>query len=297
MVLAGASGLIGRALEASLRLDGIPVVRLVRRAPTDASEVQWYPGHAPLDPGVLAESRAVIGLSGASIGRFPWTAAYKKTLRASRLGPTRTLAGAIGELGSDAPHFVSASAVGIYPSSPGRVLTEASVPPAGETFLAQLCAQWEDAAVSAGPKARVTLLRTAPIVHRDGVLKPLMLLTRLGLSGPVGSGTQAWPWISLDDEVRALRHIIDAGLTGPVNLTGPTRATANDLGFALAQRMNRPYLLRAPLGAVRLVLGRDAVDGLLAGDTDVRPAALEDSGFTFTHSRVEDAVAAAVSVR
>ena len=145
-----------------------------------------------------------------------------------------------------------------------------------------------------GPHARVALLRTAPVVHAEGVLKPLLMLTRFGLSGPIGRGTQVWPWISLDDEVRAIRHVIDSDLDGPVNLTGPTRATANDLGFALARRMNRPFLLRAPAWGLRLALGPDAADALLLSDMNVVPERLEASGFAFRHPTVEDAVAAAV---
>jgi NAD dependent epimerase/dehydratase family enzyme len=121
-----------------------------------------------------------------------------------------------------------------------------------------------------------------------------MLLTKLGLSGPIGRGTQAWPWISLEDEVRAIRHVIDARLTGPVTLSGPTRATANDLGFALAVRMNRPFLLRAPVWGMKLALGADATEAILTADAHVVPDALETSGFAFSHPTVEDAVAAAV---
>ncbi len=294
MVVAGASGLIGRALVDALRADGIPVKRLVRRESTGADEISWDPGGTPLAPAVLEGARAVVGLNGATLGRFPWTSHYKHELVWSRIAPTQTLAAAVHALGESAPHFVSASAVGYYPAAPGVVLTESS--PRGDSFLADLCGEWEMAAThGAGEAARVALLRTAPVVHADGVLKPLLLLTRLGLSGPIGRGTQAWPWISLDDEVRAIRHVIDTGLTGPVNLTGPTRATANDLGFALARRMNRPYLLRAPAWALKLVLGRDAADGLLLSDMDVVPEVLTASGFTFTHPSVEDAVAAAVA--
>lgn len=292
VVLAGSSGLIGEALAASLRADGIAVTRLVRRPPSAPDEIEWDPQRTPLDPAVLAGARAVVGLNGASIGRFPWTKRYKHVLVWSRLAPTQALAAAVRALGADAPAFVSASAVGYYPSAPGEKLTEQSR--RGDTFLADLCGEWEAAARGAGPDARVAMLRTAPIVHADGVLKPLLLLTRLGVSGPIGRGTQVWPWISLTDEVRAIRHIIDAGLDGPVNLTGPTRATANDLGFALARRMNRPYVVRAPEWGLKLVLGTDATEALLTNDMDVVPAVLEASGFSFTHPTVEDAIAAAV---
>jgi uncharacterized protein (TIGR01777 family) len=292
VVIAGASGLIGSALADSLRADGIRVTTLVRRPPENADEVQWLTDTEPLDPAVLEGADAVVGLNGATIGRFPWTRGYKNTLLWSRITPTRAIARAVRELGEAAPAFVSASAVGYYGSAPGAVLTEAS--PRGETFLADVCVEWENAALAAGEHARVALLRTAPIVHPQGVLKPLMLLTRFGVSGPIGRGTQMWPWISLEDEVRGIRHVIDSQIAGPVNLTGPTPASANDLGFALAVRMNRPFVLRAPVWAVRLVLGADATEALLTTDAAVLPSALEASGFSFHQKTVEEAVAAAV---
>ncbi|MCT9821514.1 TIGR01777 family oxidoreductase [Microbacterium sp. W1N] len=290
VVVAGASGLIGGALIASLEADGVPVTRLVRRPAESPDEVEWDPTRSRLDPAVLDGARAVVGLNGASIGRFPWSRRYKHALVWSRIAPTQALAAAVRALGADAPAFVSASAVGYYPTHPGEALTESG--PQGDGFLAELTGEWEHAARTAGEN--VAVLRTAPIVHPEGVLKPLMLLTRAGLSGPIGRGTQVWPWISLPDEVRAIRHVIDTGITGPVNLSGPTRATANDLGFALAMRMNRPYLLRAPVWGMELVLGREPVQALLACDLEVVPQVLTSSGFRFTHPTVKDAVADAV---
>ena len=292
VVIAGASGLIGRTLTDSLLADGVEVTTLVRREPQGPSEVRWLDG-SPLDPSVLEGGTAVVNLNGASIGHIPWTPSYKRTLVSSRLEATGVLAGALRALGDDAPAFVSASAIGYYGSVPGRELREDAGPGGG--FLSDLCVEWEATARTAGT-ARVALLRTAPVVHPESVLKPLILLTKFGLSGPMGRGTQVWPWISLVDEVRAIRHIIDAELEGPVNLSGPTRATANDLGFALARRMNRPYVLRAPAWALRLGLGRDMADAVLLVDAHVIPAALEASGFTFTHATVDEAVAAIIPV-
>jgi uncharacterized protein len=292
VVVAGASGLIGRALVESLRADGVAVTTLVRRRPERADESEWLTDAAPLDPAVLAGADAVVGLNGASVGHFPWTPRYRSTLLWSRITPTRTLATAIRSLGADAPAFVSASAVGYYGTAPGTRLTESSA--RGETFLADLCGEWESAAFAAGPHARVAVLRTAPVVHREGVLKPLLLLTKAGVAGPIGRGTQVWPWISLEDEVGAIRHILDRPIAGPVNLTGPTRATANDLGFALAVRMNRPFVVRAPEWALGAVLGADAAQALLTSDLDVLPTVLDDSGYSFAHTRIEDAIAAAV---
>lgn len=292
IVISGASGLIGTALAASLREDAVDVTTLVRRPPRRAGEVQWAPGERDLDPEVLAGASAIVALGGASVGRLPWTTGYRRELVRSRLTTTRTIATAVRALGADAPALVSASAVGYYGSAPGATLTEAS--PAGDTFLAELCVRWEDEAARAGDHARVALLRTAPIIHRRGVLKPLIQLTRFGLAGPIGPGTQMWPWISLDDEVRAIRHIIDRQLVGPVNLTGPTPASANDIGRALARRMRRPFWLPAPTFALRLALSAAAADSLLVSDADVRPAALEASGFTFRHRTAESAVDSAL---
>ncbi|WP_300595104.1 TIGR01777 family oxidoreductase [Microbacterium sp.] len=295
VVIGGASGLIGRALAESLRADGVRVTTLVRTPDQGADEVPWLVDSDVLDPAVLDGADAVIGLNGASIGRFPWSSSYKHTLLWSRVTPTRALARAVRELGEDAPHFVSASAVGYYGTDPGGPIAEDA--PRGDGFLADLCGEWESAAYGAGDHARVATLRTAPIIHRDGVLKPLILLTKLGLSGPLGRGTQVWPWISLDDEVRAIRHIIDTGTTGPVNLSGPTRATANDIGFALARELNRPYLLRAPEWGLKLVLGSDPTESLLTTDAYVIPEVLAASGFSWTHESAEEAVRAAIGRR
>ena len=290
ILIGGASGLIGRALVASLRERGDRVTRLVRHPATAPDEVRWLDG-GPLDPSVVASADAVVGLNGASIGRIPWTRSYRSTMLWSRLTPTRTLARAIDALpAAERPLLVSASGVGFYGSRPGVRISEATG--RGRGFLADLCVDWERAALLAGD--RVALLRTAPVVHPAGVLKPLIALTRAGVAGPLGPGTQVWPWISLDDEVAAILHVIDHDLTGPVNLAGPTRATANDLGFAVAMRMQKPFLVPAPAFALRAALGRSFADGLLLSDALVEPDALTASGFSFRHRTVQDAVAAAI---
>jgi uncharacterized protein len=292
IVISGASGLIGSELRKSLQADGITVISLVRRPPRTSEEVFWEPGRSALDPEVLAGADAVVNLNGASIGRLPWTRKYREVLRGSRLAPTRTLVDALRELGEDAPMLVSASGTGIYGDRPGETLTETS--PAGEGFLARLCVDWEAEALKAGPEVRVALLRTASLLHPQAVLKPLIPLTRLGVSGPLGTGRQIWPWFSLPDEVRAIRHIIDHRLDGPVNLCGPTPASAREIGHHLARRLHRPYLLPAPKWALRLVIGREAAESLLLSDAKVVPEVLNRSGFQFTATTAQQAVDAAI---
>lgn len=292
VVVSGGSGLIGSELIRALRAEGRRAVQLVRGPARTSDEIEWHPDGTPLDPAALAGAAAVVNLNGASIGRLPWTRGYRETLRESRILPTRTLATAIQELGSAAPKLVSASAVGVYGTRPGEALTEASG--TGTTFLAELCADWEQEALDAGAAARVALLRTAPLLHPCGVLKPMIRLTRWGLGGPLGGGSQIWPWISLDDEVRAIRHVIDRDLTGPVNLAGPTPASSNDIGRALARELHRPFALPAPAWALRLGLGRDAAESLLLADAAVAPAALTATGFRFEHPTASEAIAAAM---
>lgn len=295
IVLSGGSGLIGDALKRSLERDGAEVTQLVRHRVSERDRargyVQWNPG-GTLDPAVLAGARAVVNLNGASIGKLPWTRDYRRVLVSSRLDSTRTIARALRELGGDAPAFVSASAVGYYGNRPDPVLTEDSAP--GGTFLAKLCVRWEEEALAAADVTRVALLRTAPVLHPEGVLKPMLTLTKLGLGGPLGAGTQVWPWISLVDEVRAIRHVIDREISGPVNLTGPMLASQNTIGRALAQELSRPYLLPVPGFALRLAVGRDAADSLLLTDARATPAVLERTGFVFRHNTAQAAIADAV---
>lgn len=255
---------------------------LVRRDPRHENEHSWNPEAGQLDPQVLAGSNALISLNGASVGQLPWTKSYRAKLHDSRLDATRTLASAVQQLGGEAPQaWLSGSAVGYYGDRPGETLTESSS--AGDTFLARLCVEWEEQARVA-ENTRVVLLRTAPVIHPEGVLKPMITLTKLSLGGPLGRGIQTWPWISLDDEVRGILHALDNGLSGPVNLTGPTLATANDIGRELAEQMRRPFLFPAPKFALSLALSKDATESLLTSDAAVLPEALLRSGFKFMHS-------------
>lgn len=292
IVVAGASGLIGSALVRAITSRGDRATALVRRPARRRDEVEWDPAAGRLDPGRLEGADAVIVLNGASVGRMPWTRSYREQLLASRLDSTGTVVAALQQIGEGAPSLVSGSAVGYYGSAPGAVLTESASQ--GDTFLAALCAEWEEAARQASSVTRVAMLRTAPVIHRRGVLRPMITLTSLGLGGPLGKGNQVWPWVSLEDEVRAILHIIEAELSGPVNICGPTPASANEIGRALARELHRPFWLPAPAWGLKLALGTAATESLLTADADVRPEVLLQSGFSFTHSTVESAVRAAM---
>jgi uncharacterized protein (TIGR01777 family) len=189
--------------------------------------------------------------------------------------------------------FLSASAVGLSGDRPGERLTEESA--AGDGFFPGLVTAWEGAAALAPKKTRVVNLRSAVVVARDGGLAAVRVLTGLGLGARFATGGQYWPWISLHDEAAAIRHLMTSKLSGPVNLAGPTPATSDRIPRAYARRMHRPYRLRVPEGAVRL-LG-EAGERLLLDSTKVYPARLEADGFEWRHRRVEQAIDAVFSAQ
>jgi uncharacterized protein (TIGR01777 family) len=294
VVVSGAGGLIGSALVDRLRHDGDDVVRLVRRPAKGADESAWDPSTGRVDRRVIASADAVVNLSGASIGRLPWTPRYKRAILDSRVTTTTTLAQAIADSPVPPSVFVSASAAGYYGSRPGETLDESSS--GGTGFLSGVTVAWERAARGAADATRVVLARTGIVVATDGVLKPLIPLTRLGASGPLGGGRQYWPWVSLEDEVGGLVHALRGDVSGPVNLVGPTPATADELMHGLADRLSRPYWLPAPAFAIRAALG-DAADDLLLIDQRIEPHVLESGGYSFRHPTVSEALDAALSAR
>ncbi|WP_288799808.1 TIGR01777 family oxidoreductase [uncultured Arsenicicoccus sp.] len=287
ILVSGASGLIGTALRSALAARGDQVVRLVRRPPSGADEIRWDPTAGHVDVGQVEPVDAVVNLSGAPVGRR-WTPRYKRELLESRVHTTRTLVQHLDRLGERVP-LINASAVGVYGSDRGEEeLTEASDP--GHTFLADVVKAWElEACAAQDGGRRVALARTGLVLTSDGgALGPLLPLARLGLGGPIGSGRQWWPWISMEDEVRALLHLVDEDVHGPVNLVSPGSARQVEVARALGRALHRPAVVPTPAAALRLALGELADDVL--GSQLVRPAVLEQTGFVWRHARLEDAV-------
>ena len=287
VLISGASGLIGSELTRQLEAAGHTVLRLVRRPPRSRAEFRWDPATLTLDPAVLDGVDAVINLAGASIGRLPWTKTYRRQIMESRVQATRTLTDAMRRSATPPTVLLNASAVGIYGNRPGEELTEASAP--GSDFLATVVTTWEAEARLAPESTRVVMLRTGLVLAKGGALKPLMPIVRLGLGGPLGRGSQMWPWVSLHDEAAAIVHLLTSELSGPVNLTGPTPATANDVIRAVAAALRRPFFVPVPEFVLTLAL-QDAARQLLLADQRVSSAKLEADGFRFTHRTAAEAV-------
>jgi uncharacterized protein (TIGR01777 family) len=285
--------MIGSALVYALRATDRRVLRIVRRAPSNADEVFWNPDTGEFDPGALRGVDAVVNMCGVNVGAKRWSGAFKQSLRDSRIGPTEVLAAAVVEAG--VPVLVNASAVGYYGDTGNRTVDETA--PAGNGFLAQLCRDWEAATLPAQRDGvRVVMVRTGLVMGPGGgALGRLKPLFALGLGARLGSGRQYLPWISLEDEVRALLFAINHDeLSGPVNLTGPAPVTNAEFTAAMGRAVNRPTPLMVPGFALRTLLGEFADEGLLAGQRAI-PAALERAGFEFHHNTIGEALAFATA--
>ena len=296
VAITGSSGLIGTALTASLQADGHQVVRLVRRPPRADDEIRWDPRAADAGNPALTGVSACVHLAGAGVGDHRWTAAYKAEIRSSRVLATRALATALAALSPRPTTFVVASAIGWYGDTGGATVTEDA--PAGQAFLSRVVADWEAAAAPAGDAGiRVAHLRSGLVLGSGGgVLGRLALPARLGVLPRFGDGRQVMSWISLTDEVRAIRFLLDGpgaeGRSGPYNLTAPNPVTDAELTSALLAAYRRPDFswLRVPAPVLKLGLGEMSAE--LLTSARVLPKRLLDDGFEFDHPTVSAALAA-----
>ena len=289
--ISGASGLIGKRLVEQLQQNGHDVVRLVRRA-ASTGEIMWDPKAGVLSASALEGADAVIHLSGAGIGDKRWTSSYKREILESRTITTSLIANTIAKMNRKPSVFLSGSAIGIYGPRGDEQLNEVSTD--GTSFLADVCKQWEDAAKPASDAGiRTVLLRTGIVLTtKGGALKKQLPLFQLGLGGKFGNGKQWQSWISIDDEVGAIEHLLTANVSGAVNLTAPNPVTNAEFTSTLARVVKRPAFLPIPPFAPKAILGGELADALLFTGQRVIPAALNASGYQFVHPTLEVALRA-----
>ena len=293
IAITGATGLIGSALARSLRADGHTVRPLVRRPTDDPGAIRWDPAAGTIDAEALVGVDAVVHLAGAGIGDKRWSPARKREILESRTRGTALIARTMAEMATPPTTFVSGSAIGFYGPRGDEVLTEDSAP--GDDFVAGVVLAWEDAArpaVEAG--IRTVFVRTALVLAPDGgILSRLALPFRFFVGGRLGSGRQWMSWITLDDEVAAIRFVLERDdLSGPVNLAAPQPVTNAEMATAIGAALHRPSAIPVPAFAPRLALGREMADSLLFASQRVQPTVLTEAGFAFTHPDLSGALAA-----
>ncbi len=288
IALTGASGLIGTALTGLLKTEGHTVQKLVRRPVISPDEVSWNPENGTVDLAPLEGVDAIIHLAGAGVSDKRWSAKYRATILNSRLLGTTAIANAAAVLKPDV--FISASAVGWYGETGNRAVTENDR--GGDDFLAAVCREWEAAADLAGD-VRTVKIRTGLVLDpTGGALGKMLPLFRFGLGGKLGSGKQWWSWITLHDQLRAIRFLLENKLEGPVNLTSPNPATNQEFTAALARALHRPALFPAPSLALKIALGGFSTEVL--GSKRILPEKLLAAGFNFDYPHLASALTALI---
>ena len=292
VLISGASGLVGTELAKQLEALGHTPLRLVRREPRSESEVFWNPSRGEISPDVMESVDAVVNMAGATTGKIPWTKKYMQEIIDSRINSTRTLVNAINAASNKPKVLVSGSASGIYGDRGDELLTEDSGK--GEGFLSDLAYAWEQEAMKAD--TRVVLARTTLVMSKKlGALGRLIPLIKLFVGGPLGSGKQWWAWISLEDQAKAIIHLINTdSASGPYNLTAPEPATAGELIRELARQLKRPAWFRVPSWAMKLLLGVAAQELLLCSQK-MSAERLLKTGYQFSHPTLKESVAYVVA--
>ncbi|MBM4257247.1 MAG: TIGR01777 family protein [Deltaproteobacteria bacterium] len=290
VLLSGATGLVGSVLIPFLTAGGHQVIRLVRGEPRpDASEVQWDPMRGVADLTRLEGMDAVVHLAGENIASGRWTAERKARIRESRVRGTKVLSDALSRLVLPPKVFISASAVGYYGDRGDELLHEGSTP--GENFLADICQAWEAATESADKRGiRVVHLRIGLVLSgAGGALTKMLLPFKLGVGGTLGSGRQYVSWVSIDDLIGIIHHVLltDA-LRGAVNAVSPYPITNSELTKVLGIILHRPTLLPTPAFALRMALGREMASDLLLSSARIEPRQLLMTQYPFRHPYLGD---------
>lgn len=292
VLISGATGLIATELAKQLKAKGHTPVSLVRREPRNKDEVFINADLGEFDPSVMNSIDAVVNLAGATTGKIPWTKKYMREIVDSRLNTTRVLVSAINQASNPPKVLISGSASGIYGDRGDQWLDEDSGK--GTGFLSDLAFEWEQEALKA--RTRVVLVRTTMVMSKKlGALGKLLPLIKLGVGGPLGSGKQWWAWISLEDQARAIIHLIEnEQASGPFNITAPEPATCEQIVHALGKALHRPTIFRVPAWLMKLVIGV-AAEELLLCSQKMSAEKLIKSGYKFNHPTLREVVEYVVS--
>ncbi|MDM8545599.1 TIGR01777 family oxidoreductase [Candidatus Venteria ishoeyi] len=289
ILITGASGLIGSALQQTLKQDGHQLFIMQRPLKADA-DFSWQPDKNMIHWDKTKPIDAVIHLAGANIANGRWTAARKKLIIDSREQSTLLLANTLAQLAQPPKLFISGSAIGFYGDTGAQSVDEDS--PLGSGFLAEICKRWEaatQAATDAG--IRTIHMRTSIVLSpKGGALRQMLTPFKLGLGGRVGSGQQYMSWVSLPEIINMIRFLLsNEQLSGPVNLASKTAVNNAEFSRMLGQVLHRPTVLPLPAFMVRLIFG-EMGDALLLSSSRVYPKKLEQAGYIFMDTDLKQAL-------
>ena len=289
IAVTGSSGLVGKKLMAYLATQGHEAVSVTRKEGVEGAIV-WKPKAGKIDPDDFKGIDVVIHLAGESIAEGRWNEEKKRRIRESRVEGTRLLAEALAKVEGGPKTLICASAIGYYGDRGSEVLTEESEP--GDTFLADVCKAWEEAADPAREAGlRVAHLRLGVVLSPEGgALEKMLTPFKLGGGGNIGDGKQYWSWVSIEDVFGAMgKAINDDKLRGAVNVTSPNPVTNQEFTKTLGKVLRRPTLVPMPAFAARTALGEMA-DALLLASARVEPRVLSEAGYEFLHPDLEPAL-------
>ncbi|MBC7840763.1 MAG: TIGR01777 family protein [Gemmatimonadaceae bacterium] len=289
IAITGGTGMIGSALTGLLRTGGHTVRWITRRPDESRGDIGWNPATGALNPADLIGVDAVVHLAGASVGER-WTPDHKREILASREQGTRTIVSAILAMTQRPEALISASATGYYGDTGAKLLDESSN--RGDDFLSDVAQAWESGTRPAADAGiRVAIARTGVVLSpAGGALAKMLPPFELGVGGPLGSGEQWMSWISLDDEVGALHHLLmNRACAGVFNLTAPAPVTNAEFTRTLGKVLNRPAVIPVPAFVLTALFGEMA-QGTILGGQRVLPVRLQGAGFRFRHVRLADAL-------
>lgn len=293
ILLSGASGLLGSALIPFFTTGGHRVLTLVRRkADPEQNEISWDPATGELDLDDIGKIDVVINLNGSPIAEGRWTKARTKRIVESRTTSTLLLAEKIANLKEKPDLFFSASAIGYYGDCGSKTMNEDDQE--GDLFISDVCKAWEDSADKAVQAGIRTVFGRIGIVltPQGGALERMLPGFHLGLGGKLSNGEQYMSWISLEDIVGAIWHIImNNDINGPVNLAAPSPVTNKEFTKTIGKVLSRPAVLLVPAWLIKLIWGKMGMELLLSG-TKAKPSVLLDTGYAFCHETLEEALRA-----
>jgi uncharacterized protein len=295
VLITGASGLIGTALQKSFGEKGYEMLLAGRGKPEKPNEIQWDVENGFAEPERLEGLDAVIHLAGETVSGLRWTDEKKKAIHDSRVFGTRNVVETISELTDRPKLLISASGMDFYGDRGDEIMTESSK--AGDTFLADVCKDWEaEARRAEDAGVRTVLLRSGMVLSKDGgALATMLTPFKFGVGGVVGSGKQWMSWISLDDLVRVVNFVMEnENIRGAVNNASPNPVTNEEFTKTLGEVLYRPTILPLPEFAVNFVLG-EMGDALLLDSRRIAPKRLLDAGFEFKYPDLKEAIEHAVA--